>query len=247
MKHIQRVFKPSVVISTVARPKQYILRTLRSLGDLDVQLVVGSPDDRYLSRLRGRNSIRIHTATDTEWKVFESFSVRHRASWNYWRCLTYGGISDRTRADGVIVLEDDVVAAPGWFEATAGVCQGIEDQYGGMFVLALYTSFTGLSRCASGESSFADYPPSKFFGTQAMYFPAGVGSVFCDYLASEGVVNFRMHYDLLLAEFLLRTGIPLFATRPCLFEHIGEVGTGLAPFFHRAGSFHRRRPRKEHQ
>jgi hypothetical protein len=33
------------------------------------------------------------------------------------------------------------------------------------------------------------------------------------------------------------TGILLFVTVPSLFEHVGDVSTGLSPMFHRAGHF----------
>ncbi len=94
---------------------------------------------------------------------------------------------------------------------------------------------------------YVQYPAYTFINTQAMYYPETIRVAFAEYLKKEGVESFRVHYDRLLNEYLRITGVPLFATTPCLFEHIGEVSTGLSVAFHRAGCFSKKKkiPKQE--
>jgi len=234
---VDRDKRVDFAISTVNRPRNYIHKLLPKLRrNLPLRLVVGSPDYEYLRRYGRNRNIEIIGVDSSDWMRFKNYSVRHRASWNYWRCLTLG-IQRESGRRGLVVLEDDVLPAKNWEKRFYRTITEIEQHYGEHYVLTLYTSYTGLSRAINTKSYFRQYPPNRFFGTQAMYFPEQVRIDFADYLRAEGVVLFRTHYDLLLSEFLSRTGVPLFVTLPSLFEHIGEVGTGLAPFFHKAGRF----------
>jgi hypothetical protein len=52
-----------------------------------------------------------------------------------------------------------------------------------------------------------------------------------------GVNLFEMPNDLLLAKYLQDRHIPLCAAIPCLFQHIGELSTGLSTFFYQASYF----------
>jgi hypothetical protein len=43
-----------------------------------------------------------------------------------------------------------------------------------------------------------------------------------------------MPHDLVLSGYSKKENVPIFAAIPCLVQHIGEVSTGLAGFFHQA-------------
>jgi hypothetical protein len=67
-----------------------------------------------------------------------------------------------------------------------------------------------------------------------MYYPETVRAGFADYLKCHGVDSMRLPYDVLLRNYLWKERIRLVATFPCLFQHIGEISTGL-------GNFHKTR------
>jgi hypothetical protein len=69
-----------------------------------------------------------------------------------------------------------------------------------------------------------------------MYYPEEVRAGFAEYLKRHGVDSMRLPYDLLLRNYLWKESIRLLAAIPCLFQHVGEVGTGLGNF-HKPAQF----------
>jgi hypothetical protein len=214
----------SLAIKTINRPKNYIRKVISQLPkNMPIRVIVGSPDYKYLECYRRSSCIEVVGIDPAEWERYKNYPIQHRSSWNYWRCFTYGVRS--TGGKGLLVLEDDVVPAIGWENRLEKTIKEIESQFGDEYVLALFTHQTRLAKAEAGIY-YRRYPASRFAGSQAMFYPESVRASFTDYLAKEGRDSFRMGYDLLLGEFLRYTGIPLFATAPCLFQHIGDVGTG---------------------
>jgi hypothetical protein len=233
-----------LAISTVDRPKNYVHKLISHLGkNFPIRLIVGSPSYSYLERYRGNSNVEIIGVDPTEWDRLKGCAVQYRASWNYWRCFVYGVPSSR-RKKGLLILEDDVIPAKGWEKRLYETIEQIEAEYGGEYVLSLYTYLKGLSRNALPGRYCARYPARSFGGTQAMYYPEPIRVAFSEYLKNEGVNVYRMPYDWLLSEYLGLTGIPLFVTTPCLYQHVGGVTTGLSWAFHVAGRFAKRLPRK---
>ena len=222
-------------IMTVARPTVYIHELMAELrSDLPVRVIVGSPDYEYLERYRGNPFREIVEVPEKGWEHFRDRDVNHRASWNYWRCLSLGPRSDSS--DGLVILEDDVIPARGWETRLQEIIDQIESTCAGPYVLALYSPLR-LPRTATSQTYYVRYPTANFYGTQAIYFPREVRSEFTQFLKIYGVNSLQQRYDLLLRGFLLGKGIPLFSANPCLFQHVGEVSTGLAEFFHKTSRF----------
>lgn len=216
----------NVAVITVDRPRNYIQKVISQLPkDLRLRVIVGSPSYGYLEQFRSNPRIEIIGVDLAEWDQVKSFGRAHRASWNYWRSLVYGARPGVKK--GLLLLEDDVLAAKGWEPRFEKTIEQIETQYGEDYVLALFTNDSQFSEPVSDKKYYTRYPAEKYAGSQAMYYSESVRTGFAEYLAVEGRESFRMGYDLVLREYLKRTGIPLFSTTPCLFEHIGEVGTGL--------------------
>jgi hypothetical protein len=228
----------SIAISTIDRPGNYLHQLMPRMREgLPIRLIVGAPKYGYLERYRQNPHVEIIGIEPGDWEVFKHCPVIHRALWNYWRCFIWG-IRPGGRK-GLVILEDDVIPAVGWEARLGEIIGQIESEYGDEYVLALHTWFTELPRPAGGRY-FKSYPAGKFGGTQAMYYPEPIRAAFSQYLQNEGVESFRTAYDYLLREFLLRTGIPCFATTPCLFQHIGTISTGLSFKFASAGYFKRK-------
>lgn len=213
---------------TVARPTVYIHELIDSLReDLPVRLIAGSPDYGYLERYRGNPFREIVEVPDKGWEHFRDRRVHHRACWNYWRCLTLGPTSPSS--DGLVIFEDDVIPARGWEGRFYEAVDQIEAVCKGPFVLALYSPVR-LPRTPDSRTYYVPYPTHRFYGTQAMYFPEEVRAGFARFMRVYGVNTMRHPYDILLRMYLLNFDIPLFAAKPCLFQHVGEISTGLGKF-----------------
>ena len=220
---------------TVARPRVYIHDLIAALRpDLPIRLIVGAPDYGYLERYRGNPFREIIEVPAEEWEHFQHRPVHHRACWNYWRSLTLGIRTPSCK--GLVVFEDDVIPARGWESRFHDTVDQIEAVYKGPFALALYTAVT-IPRPPHVQTYYLRYLLPLFYGTQAMYYPEKVRVGFADYLKRHGVDAMRLPYDLLLKEYLWKEGIPLFAAIPCLFQHVGEISTGLGNF-HKTRQFH---------
>jgi hypothetical protein len=132
------------------------------------------------------------------------------------------------------VLEDDVSPSRSWEEALHDIVDDIESQYPGKYVLALYTAH-GVKKLP--QSNYVPYPAQLFFGLCAMYYPDAIRSDFANYLEIHGVNSFKTPHDLLLGKYSQDSGIPIFAAMPCLFQHVGELSTGLSESFYQASCF----------
>jgi hypothetical protein len=222
-------------IMTVARPTDYIHELIASLrSDLPVRLIAGSPDYGYLERYRSNPFREIIEVPAKGWEHFQDRRVHHRACWNYWRCLTLG---PRTSScEGLVIFEDDVMPARGWESRFYDTVDQVEAACQGPFVLSLYCPIR-LPPTPDSQTYFAPYPTARFYGTQAMYYTEEVRVGFADFMKAYGVNTMRHPYDILLRMYLLNAGIPLFAAKPSLFQHVGEISTGLGKF-HKTRQFH---------
>lgn len=222
-------------VTTVARPGDYIHRLIGCLrADLGLRLVVGAPECEYLERYRNHPFIEVIEVPPQEWERFREYPIRQRAAWNYWRTLTLG--IHRPYRQGLVIFEDDVVPATNWEDRLHRIIEQIELEQSGPYILSLYTA-RKLQAPQDGKY-FVAYPPESFFGTQALYYPEPAREGFAKYLKRRGVDSFRGRpYDFLLRDYARREGIPMFVALPCLVEHIGEISTGLAQFFHTARQF----------
>lgn len=228
--------KINLVITTVCREEKYLDATLTSLSseypirrDQPVFLVVGSPVTTYLDCYRSQPGIMVVEMGPNAWAWIKNNRLRHRATWNYHRCLTQYAGGER----GTLILEDDVKFACGWRLRLDITIAALESRYGSEFVLTIYDPY----KCAPGESClYTEYPRERFTGTQGVYYPAGVRQDFAKYLRTTGVIANKNHYDYLLRDYLLQEDLPLFATTPSLIQHMGRNTTGLG-VWHQAPGF----------
>ena len=224
-------------VTTVARTGDYIHQLITSLPkDLRLHLVVGAPESEYLEPYRSDRRIEIMEAPPPEWEHFRESGIQQRAAWNYWRTLVVE--SHQPDRKGLVILEDDVIAANNWERRLYRTIEQIERCQPGPYILALYApGEVGLGEPEQSKC-FVSYPADSFFGLQAMYYPEAIRQGFATYLKQNALETFRIQHDFLLGEYARKEKIPIFAAIPCLFQHIGEVSTGLAQFFHQAHRFH---------
>lgn len=218
--------KINLVISTVCREENYLEATMKSLAedhpagfDQPVSLVVGSPVTAYLDHHRLRAGVTVIEMGPNAWAWIKNSNVFHRASWNYYRCLTR--CDEGTR--GTLIVEDDVQFARGWRVRLDCTLMALEEQYGADFVLAVYAPWT----FPLHGQLYAEYPRARFFGTQAVYYTAKTRDGFAKYLKAHGLAANENGYDYLLRDYLLKADLLLLATTPSLVQHIGKKTTGL--------------------
>lgn len=228
--------KINLVITTVWREENYLDATLDSLAaehpfrdDQPVSLVAGSPQTAYLTGYRLLPGIEVIEMGPHAWSWIKNSDVRHRATWNYYRCLTQCIAGDR----GTLVFEDDVKFARGWRLRLDRVIKALEEKFGPRFVLSVYDLYAWKPK----ESClYAEYPHKSFTGTQGVYYPSMVRQGFAKYLRLHGVIANKDHYDYLLRDYLIKEGLPLFAAVPSLVQHIGRNTTGVG-VWHEAPGF----------
>lgn len=229
----------NLVISTIWRQENYLETTLDSLsaeypvGDRQpLCLVVGSPVTTHIERYRQLPGFSIVEMGPAAWSWIKNNITPHKATWNYYRCLTQSGTGTR----GTLILEDDIRFARGWRARLEATVIALEKHYGSGFVLVLYAAWFSALKGRDGDHLYVEYPYDQFYGTQGIYYPTEVQKGFAKYLKVQGVVGNKNHYDLLLREYLLQSSIPMFATAPCLIQHIGRTSVIETPW-HESSDF----------
>lgn len=228
--------KINLVITTVWREENYLESTLRSLSceypfhpQQPVSLIVGSPETAYLTRYRTQPGLVIVEMGPNTWAWIKNNNLRHRATWNYHRCLMHTPSGER----GTLILEDDVRFACGWRVRLDTTIAALESRFGSMFVLTIYDPHQWKPK----ESYlYAEYTHQFFSGTQGVFYPAKMRQEFAKYLKVQGVIGNKDHYDYLLRDYLIQEKIPLFAASPSLIQHMGKNTTGLG-IWHEAPGF----------
>ena len=185
----------------------------------------------YLDPYRKLQQYTIVGFAEEEWRHIGDKSVWHKASWNYWRCLSCNIIHN----SGVAIFEDDIRVSRGWRQRLEETIKAIESRFEQNYVLALYSP----SRREGYKEGllFENYEIQYFFGTQGMYFPEKTRVEYANYIHKFGVKSYRIPYDCLLKEYLASKDIRLVSTTPSLVQHIGVKTTGLGGNFHQAPSF----------
>lgn len=228
--------KINLAITTVWREENYLDATLNSLlveypvcEDQPLSLVAGSPNTSYLAGYRSLPGITVIEMGSHAWSWIKNNDVRHRATWNYHRCLTQCIAGER----GSLILEDDVRFACGWRRRLALTLAALEGKFGSEFVLSIYDPWD----CTPSENHlYAEYPREHFTGTQGIYYTSRVRQGFAKYLRTKGVIANKNHYDYLLRDYLIQEDLPLFVTSPSLIQHMGINTTGLG-IWHQAPGY----------
>lgn len=225
--------KINLAIPTVWRERDYLAATLDSLlveypqnVQQPIYLVVGSPVTTHVDRYKSQPGISVVEMGPNTWSWIKDRYTHHRATWNYYRCLTQPIAGTR----GTLILEDDVRFARGWSARLEATLAALEGKHGSSFVLAVYAAWFSALKVRHPGQIYVEYPPRHFCGTQGIYYPVGVRQGFARYLKVHGVVANEDHYDKILRRYLIESDIPLFATTPCLIQHMGKTSAIETPW-----------------
>jgi len=230
--------KIQVGTPTIVRgvPEEYIhvtIRHLRTAGffknpENKFNLFVGSSNTGYVDCYKDDPTIVLHIPS-----VFPAKGepAPRRGNWNYIRCLL--PLSDDVTH--IVVLEDDVQVALGWYERLQKCIEVAEASYGMSYALSLYEYHVGngpLEAYERGEYLWADYPAENHACIQGMLFPRDVALRMYKYLKKRGYDEFKGENCDTIMYRLFLDDIKLLSTAPCLVQHIGEIGTGAGGGFH---------------
>ena len=155
-----------ISISTVPRAPSYLDTTVRTLGAAaPVYLVAGSGETDYLAKYCSKPGYTLIDAPESEWEAFRNRHVWHRASWNYWRCLSCFHVG----SSGLMLLEDDVELALNWRRRLESTLAKVESAFGVDYVLALYSPYQ-CNRYQKGLL-YQKYAARTFFGDARYVLP----------------------------------------------------------------------------
>lgn len=234
---------------TVKREGDYIHGTLESLSRsgffdthvaLPLTLFVSAQDSDYLSQYRmqpDRYRIEPLTTAEAEEAALSTLTPQKKHGLNYLRALRNGLTDDHSQ--GVLILEDDLAFAQGWYAWLQRAVAGIRAQFGTRWVLTL-CDFTNnaLHNFRSGKTwSLASFREYCGAGSLAVLFTKEAASEFRGYLAERSLDRYELPTDLLLDKWTLERGVPYCATAPSLVQHMGMVSTGCGGDGRKSPSF----------
>jgi len=234
---------------TVKREGDYIHSTLESLSHsgffeahstLPMTLYVSAVDASYLSRYGpqpDRYRILPLTSEEAENAALSTLSAHAKHGLNYLRALR-NGLTDE-RSEGVLVLEDDLTFASGWYPWLKKAIAEIRSSYGERWVLTL-CDFTNKSLNAfkNGKTwSVAGSPGCFGAGSLAIVFTKNMATEFSQYLADRCLNRIELPTDLLLDRWAFEKGIAYCSVAPSIVQHTGKISTGCGGSGRTSASF----------
>lgn len=225
----------NIVVMTVPRPTNYIHNIVARLPpNQSLSLVVGCMSTRHVEQFSSDERISVVLPSEAEWRIISKSAngKHHWACWNYWRALKYASMHQT--ASYSIILEDDVLPSMHWLRVLDKILGALEHKCGNRFLLSLYRPGMRPPNRQPARLGYCEYPPKRFYGSQAMCYPSGVIAEVSRFLAKHGVDSYIEPYDILLGRWVQEAGLRLFSTVPSLVQHIGITSTGLGAF-HQSG------------
>lgn len=224
-----------IAISTINREKkQYLFEMLTSLlcstlQNVRINLIVGNPETSYLDNLRHNTRINIVGISDAEWSLVEHKGTCDKFNLNFYRCLTKVKLSSNSL--GLVYLEDDIIFKDGWNFEMLDIIEMLQTKMDN-FALSLYTPYD-----LSHNAEKVVYFDKGFYGTQGVFFTAGMIEAFAQNVMEKGVQTYHHMADILLQEFCNTTNTPLFSVKNSLLQHIGQETAINGNYFHKATNF----------
>jgi hypothetical protein len=203
-----------------------------------VHLFIGGLDSHYVDNLKHHKNLFVHDLLPEEAKWW-SVKPRKRGNWrgafNYIRCLKLSQRTElelRTKFDGVLVAEDDVVFTNDFWLRFQAVRDAVEADYPGQdYILDCYHRFAKRSKRVGSEKPYRVYGV-QFCCTQLMFFTSGAAKLVADFMWSELKGSTRLGYDTSIKRAALKHGLPLLGAFPALAQHIGATSSIGSRGFH---------------
>ncbi len=231
--------KISTVILTCDRTPNYLQQTVESLqnGGLEFMLSQGSKAHGNLSSI-DTNDVVVCPLPAIMDPDFEGKDVRVKATLNYINALTVGFTNNGTKGQYRLVLEDDVIACGQIRQLLAMVLDAVlwaaDKKPEPLPYSELVTLYCALDTTDKQPMGVMLWQLDQFHGTQAMLYHEPFAYELSEYMKEQ---IGKEPYDFIIRDFCKKKGLPGMPTlTTSLFQHIGEVTTGLG-YFHTSPNF----------
>lgn len=201
----------------------------------EIHVMVGGVDSHYLDNLKHHANLYIHPLSGIKEQVWSRKQRNWRGGWNYLRCLNLSTHTPTAAAQGVIIVEDDVIFANHFWSQFRQQRTRIQRDFSGQdYVLDLYARF---SKAPKDRSRLYTQKVRSFCCTQCMYYSAGATGLIQQELRANLAKVRHWGYDMSIKHVLQRRELPMFNSYPTLAQHIG-IHSSIGSFqFHRSSHF----------
>jgi len=229
-----------IAMTTVDTRPMYVKQTLEALFAQPlscgpVRVVVDGDDAAYLGEWRSRPELKVELLSRDAAAAQRELHVIDRCTFT-----THRALSGATRGSAVVLLQDDVIFAPGWFDRMVDTIHELEaDVASENYVLALYSTYPFTRK------PYSIYPRHDFFGCQGLYFSPVAAPLIANVLATH-FAECRARGDrpggaddVIMNKYFIRHAEPyLLAMVPSVVQHVGRDGTGVSSgWFHCSPTF----------
>lgn len=223
-------------ICTVPRARGYIHGTIESLEKtgffkhpffLPLHISVAHPDSSFMDRYAHRRDMVIskQSAHEALTLGYDSLNTRQLSTWGHVRAMEMM-LNSRAEWDMAAVLEDDVVFSKGWIPYLDRVLEKVVEKSGNRWILTLFQFTPHIRDAAALGRIFTDVPTNLFNGAPCFIYPRGILPSLIEYMMENSIRNFRNVNDFSVRDFASQNEIPIYATVPCLIQHVGDETTG---------------------
>lgn len=191
--------------------KNYVHASIADLYEKDpsappLTLFVGSPAEEFLGPLTADSRVRIVRTAPEEWEPLLARPVHERAAWNLSRAISVPG------EDGVIVLEDDLLFARGWYEQICNVGDALVRQHGKYNLLSGYRTYDHFGLGGVQPGGYARLPGAFYASLCALLVSEAARQVAAAHVAGKSP------FDLALGS----CPFGMWSTSYSIVEHVGD-------------------------
>lgn len=223
-------------ICTVPRRKGYIHKTIESLGNtgffeakelLPLRISVAHPDSTFLSRYEQRNDMMIWRQSPEEAvKIgYDNLNVRQLSTWGHIRAMNML-LRTPSYFDYGAILEDDVVFSRGWIPYLYQILEKLIANSRNRWILSLFQFKPHIRKAFLAGKTYTEIPIWMFNGAPCFIYPKKILPLLIEYMMENGIRNFRQVNDFSVRDFAVKNKIPVYASVPCLIQHMGDETTG---------------------
>lgn len=237
--------KLSIGIVTVDRPGGYIhdtMKSLRASGFFDewdrptLHLFSGQPEARFLSEYESWPKTIVHFPSRDELSLshYETMHEKNKCGYGHWRAMSQ--MADWP-ADGVLILEDDVQFARGWWPFIQKHLDEISSITRGTFVCQLYRLVKDVQAQYKVGRRWFWIENWTCFGTQANVYSRALLKDLSDLVWKDVVTEYECPIDAAVIKYTRQNAVKTYALAPSVVQHVGRQSTGQTPYFHEADFF----------
>ena len=248
--------KIAVGLITCDRPGSYAEITLRSLADsgffrtsdlVPLHVFVDGPIPTNLQHLAKRPGIIFHALKPDERAALglpDELDAVRKCAYAHYRAIEFMSHLARSHAlDAILLLEDDVVFAEGWFDYLRNAIEDISSNHLNIshprtqWILSLYRFHRDVEVFHQAGLHWSLVPNQQFWGTQAIVYGREVLSTLPNWVFQKTLIERLYPIDESLCAYSQWTGVPTYTTVPSLVQHIGRRTTGQSRWFHQSACF----------